>query len=139
MKPPQTYHTAATTFRDKQGYNKGVCQAVRTSDRPANPKPPPSPPRTPGVPPCGRARVQAKLSWREPSPLLSLMTTLSLPPPLPTLDLGTHTSFCWLWPFVLSFHFCFVHLPHPDLASPFSFPFEEMSLDKERIGGFSPR
>jgi len=47
MKPLQTYHTAATTFRDKEGYNKGVCQAVRTSDRPANPNPLPMTPPAP--------------------------------------------------------------------------------------------
>ena len=75
-----------------QGYHVGVCQAVRTSDHPANHKPPPAdPPCTPEVPPCGRARVLAKLSWRDPSPLLSFTATLSLPPPLPALDLGIHT------------------------------------------------
>lgn len=109
---------------------------MRTSDGPANPKPPPDDrPCTPGVPPCGG--VLAKLSWREPSPSLnqagaSPILARPCPPHAHSPVSVGHGPSCYPY-------FSFVHLPRPDPASPFSFPFEEMSLDKERMGGFSPR
>ena len=63
---------------------------------------------------------------------------------LPTLT-STHThththtpGFCWLPSFSLSLFLLRESSPS-DPTCPFSFPFEEMSLEKETIGGFSPR
>lgn len=102
----------------------GVCQAVRTTDHPANHKPPPNdPPPHLGATCVGELEPWPSSARGSPGPLLSLRATLSLLPTLPALNLGhTLTSvFYWFWYFSLFIFALCIFPSRPNVSIFFSF------------------
>lgn len=108
---------------------------MRTGDRPADHKPPPD---DPPVPPVGKLLPRLSSAGGSPGLSLSLTVTPGLRHTARPRPPHTLTSFLLVTVLLVVFIFA-LSLPPADPTSPFSFPFEEMSLEKEMIGGFSPR